>query len=283
MNQERGQWLPDPSGRHELRYWDGSSWTEHVGDGSDRSTDPLTGEPSKEEEPATEDFAVHAAEAQSADADPVDPNQEQGQPEHPERRWWSRRRFLVPLALAIGMLIGVPLGAASTQSELDDKEAELDAARTAEETAQAEIAELEEALSDTRDDLDDAIARADEAEEIARADARATIRKAQAELREVRDDLDARAEELDVREAEIREDEEIAAKSEFGDGVYEVGVDIIAGTYKTAGTPSCYWEKAPLTGTSIIDNDLPGGPSTVAIEEGILFKSQGCGTWSRVE
>jgi hypothetical protein len=23
-------WLPDPSGAHELRYWDGGTWTEHV-------------------------------------------------------------------------------------------------------------------------------------------------------------------------------------------------------------------------------------------------------------
>src|SRR5262249_23271183 len=24
------RWMPDPSGRHELRYWDGTAWTEHV-------------------------------------------------------------------------------------------------------------------------------------------------------------------------------------------------------------------------------------------------------------
>ena len=23
-------WYPDPSGRHQLRYWDGFAWTEHV-------------------------------------------------------------------------------------------------------------------------------------------------------------------------------------------------------------------------------------------------------------
>ncbi len=25
-------WLPDPSGGHELRYWNGTAWTEHVSD-----------------------------------------------------------------------------------------------------------------------------------------------------------------------------------------------------------------------------------------------------------
>jgi hypothetical protein len=25
-------WLPDPTGGHELRYWDGTTWTEHISD-----------------------------------------------------------------------------------------------------------------------------------------------------------------------------------------------------------------------------------------------------------
>jgi hypothetical protein len=35
-------WHPDPSGRHQLRYWDGSNWTDHVSDGGVTVTDPLT-------------------------------------------------------------------------------------------------------------------------------------------------------------------------------------------------------------------------------------------------
>ena len=30
-------WYPDPSGRHERRYWHDGRWTEHVGDGGRRS------------------------------------------------------------------------------------------------------------------------------------------------------------------------------------------------------------------------------------------------------
>jgi Protein of unknown function (DUF2510) len=33
-------WQGDPTGRHELRYWDGTTWTEHVSDGGQQSTDP---------------------------------------------------------------------------------------------------------------------------------------------------------------------------------------------------------------------------------------------------
>jgi hypothetical protein len=34
-------WSPDPSGRHELRYWDGAKWTDHVSDHGATSQDAL--------------------------------------------------------------------------------------------------------------------------------------------------------------------------------------------------------------------------------------------------
>jgi hypothetical protein len=34
------QWSPDPSGRHQLRYWDGTAWSHHVADGGLASIDP---------------------------------------------------------------------------------------------------------------------------------------------------------------------------------------------------------------------------------------------------
>jgi hypothetical protein len=34
-----GAWHPDPAGRHETRWWDGTRWTEHVSDGGRVSVD----------------------------------------------------------------------------------------------------------------------------------------------------------------------------------------------------------------------------------------------------
>lgn len=34
-------WHPDPTGRHELRYWDGTAWTAHVSDAGTQGLDPL--------------------------------------------------------------------------------------------------------------------------------------------------------------------------------------------------------------------------------------------------
>jgi hypothetical protein len=31
-NENPARWVPDPMGRHEYRYWDGSQWTDHVAD-----------------------------------------------------------------------------------------------------------------------------------------------------------------------------------------------------------------------------------------------------------
>jgi hypothetical protein len=35
------EWLADPTGRNQLRYWNGSIWTEHVSNNGVQSTDPL--------------------------------------------------------------------------------------------------------------------------------------------------------------------------------------------------------------------------------------------------
>ncbi len=41
-------WRPDPLGRHQLRYWDGARWTEHVGDSGVVGVDPLDADPSSQ-------------------------------------------------------------------------------------------------------------------------------------------------------------------------------------------------------------------------------------------
>jgi hypothetical protein len=37
------RWLPDPTSRHQYRYWDGGNWTENVYDAGVESRDPVTG------------------------------------------------------------------------------------------------------------------------------------------------------------------------------------------------------------------------------------------------
>ena len=41
MSDNPASWHPDPMGRHQLRYWDGKAWTDHVSDNGVQARDPL--------------------------------------------------------------------------------------------------------------------------------------------------------------------------------------------------------------------------------------------------
>jgi len=71
----------------------------------------------------------------------------------------------------------------------------------------------------------------------------------------------------------------------FGDGEYQVGVDIAPGTWKAQNTPGCYWSR--LKGFSgepedVITNSNDSGIVEIrATDKG--FVSSGCGSWTRVD
>jgi hypothetical protein len=63
-------------------------------------------------------------------------------------------------------------------------------------------------------------------------------------------------------------------------GVYEVGVDIVAGKWKAPGEGKCYWSrKTNDDSQDIIDNHYQAGPAAVVLKSGELFETQNCGTW----
>jgi hypothetical protein len=77
----------------------------------------------------------------------------------------------------------------------------------------------------------------------------------------------------------------------FGDGVWEVGVDVAAGKYKTAGPASggigmCYHARLKTNDGSlgdIIANNVSQGPVTVTIKPGDgYFETTGCQDWVKV-
>jgi hypothetical protein len=72
-----------------------------------------------------------------------------------------------------------------------------------------------------------------------------------------------------------------------GDGVWTVGTDMPAGTYRSTGVSSmCYWEitKTGSNGSDIIANDLPsGGHPQVTLKRGQDFGTNDCGTWVQLK
>lgn len=77
----------------------------------------------------------------------------------------------------------------------------------------------------------------------------------------------------------------------FGEGTFEVGVDIEAGKYKSVGSASgeglvCYWERYKTgtdgePGDAGYINELKHGPQVVTLTQGQTFSSNRCGTWTK--
>ncbi len=78
----------------------------------------------------------------------------------------------------------------------------------------------------------------------------------------------------------------VGVGGQFGDGLYQVGVDISAGNYRTDGGKNCYWERlSDLSGgfSAIIANGEPTSPTTVRVmssDKG--FGVHGGCIWTRV-
>lgn len=80
-------------------------------------------------------------------------------------------------------------------------------------------------------------------------------------------------------------DKPSAPKTSMGDGMYKVGTDIAAGTYKAKGGETCYWERdkdALHDVDSIVANDNVTGQAVVTItSKDAYFKTADCGTWTK--
>lgn len=102
------------------------------------------------------------------------------------------------------------------------------------------------------------------------------------DLKKQKDDIDSQLKTAQSQLSSLQGKVEAAKKRSAGDGVWQVGKDIEAGTYR-ANNPvpgDCYW--AISVGDDIVQNDLPGGgyPQTT-VSDGQQLKLNGCGVWSK--
>jgi hypothetical protein len=77
-----------------------------------------------------------------------------------------------------------------------------------------------------------------------------------------------------------------APVSTFGDGTWAVRTEVVPGTYRSAGSDGCYWERDKDWNDgvdSIAANDNASGQAVVQISPlDTAFKSKDCGTWTRI-
>lgn len=81
------------------------------------------------------------------------------------------------------------------------------------------------------------------------------------------------------------------ADAGVGDGVYEVGADLPAGKYKTAGADegqlfvNCYYARLKHNDGSvgdILQNNNVKGKATISLKVGEYFQTTGCQGWTKV-
>jgi hypothetical protein len=69
----------------------------------------------------------------------------------------------------------------------------------------------------------------------------------------------------------------------FGDGAWQVGVDVVPGTYTSTGGADCrYALRAAVTGGDIAASTVAQGPATVVLAPDTGYvETSGCATWQR--
>jgi hypothetical protein len=70
----------------------------------------------------------------------------------------------------------------------------------------------------------------------------------------------------------------------FGNGTYEVGIDVKPGKYRSAGVadsvaPLCYFDQTDAGGAIKDQGVANEGPSRATLRAGLTFKSSGCQEW----
>lgn len=127
-------------------------------------------------------------------------------------------------------------------------------------------------VADDYNDAKDAIAEAD--------NVKAGIKDLNSQHDELQKKVDAKKAELQSLTGQVDQ----AKKNSISDGVWQVGKDIDAGTYRATSQvgSDCYWEISTDNGDNIIQNDFPGGGyPEVTVSNGQQLKISSCGTLTK--
>jgi len=112
----------------------------------------------------------------------------------------------------------------------------------------------------------------------------AELESREGDLTTRQEELDQREQDLESRAAELENSQSGDGATSFGNGVFEVGVDVQPGEYATEGSndpdlPCTYKVSTDDEGDDIISSEIDDGPGTVTLENGQYFTSEYCQTW----
>ena len=127
-------------------------------------------------------------------------------------------------------------------------------------------------IADEYNDAKDAIAEAD--------NVKSGIKDLNAQHDDLQKKVDAKKAELQSLTGQVDQ----AKKNSISDGVWQVGKDIDAGTYRATSEVGshCYWSVTVSGSDDIVQNDIPGGGyPQVTVSDGQQLKLQDCGTFAK--
>lgn len=155
--------------------------------------------------------------------------------------WWRRPWALAVAGLAVGAGLGGTIGVAAGSTDAEDS---------------PEYRRLSRELASARDELGELPER------------RSELADAEAELDERLAEVNALEKDVERRERAVHRTESAIERATLRDGIYEIGIDVEAGTYRTEGAPDCYWARTDGPDGQVIAEHEGDGPAAVTVRSG---------------
>lgn len=218
-------------------------------------------------------------------------------PQAPKMPLWKRTYKLTALVLGVGVLASIAVGAIvsspiayhagrnaevtnilldqardktveykESKEKLDDVNSQLRQANEDYESLQEEYGKLEKEHQEAKDIIEQA--------------QKYNLPDLKSESEKLKKEVDEQKKTLETLTGKV----ESAKKNTIGDGVWQVGKDIDAGTYRATSEVggSCYWEVSNPSTNDIIQNDIPGGGfPEVTVSNGQQLKISDCKTFAK--
>lgn len=191
----------------------------------------------------------------------------------------SKRRIITGVLMTLTLLIGMGIGTLlvdprnsdeykAQSATLSNAESDLGAAKSDLSATRADLDTTRNNLEDARTEVITVQGDLPEREQTLK-DGKAALAKKRATLTSDRNIVAKREKAVAKREKAVGIVERVIANNTLTDGIYEVGNDIRAGTYKTKGAGSCYYAVLGSADTNnIITNNFGSGPSVVSVSRG---------------